>query len=788
MANDIPEIAGYSRFRLIGRGGYSAVYSATQDAFQRTVAIKVITVDLDDSMRRRFTAECQALGKLASHPNIIDVYDSGESADGRPYVAMRLCEGGSTADAVARANGPVALSWILDIGAAVAGALAHAHSQGVIHRDIKPANILLDGAGNPVVVDFGIATLEGVESKTMTSSVFTPAHAAPERFDLEPGDAKTDVYSLCSTLFSLIEGHAPYERPEGNSINAIVKRMLTEDPPAVTRPDVGEPVRAIIAGGLSKDPSERPDMDQLAAVLGAARTELDRVDQTQFGGAAAALAHAYDPGANPAPSPLPPPIPAGPLGTGQPVGSQGWYDSGAHTAAGTTPAFLAAGSPHTPLPNPPPVSPDATPTPQFPGERPNGGANGSAKKWGLGAAVAGSIVVISAIAGASVLALQGSDPPDTTTSTTSTASTTSPEAIFKTPEEVWTSGQTDFSFGAFSDDGLLVTWVDADGKAKSSRTADDVEYQVASDKPVTAEALTPDGQLLAITSGDKDVAIVDPLSGDIKRDVRSRTAVDNLQFAPSTHTLAINSTDGYVELFNADTGVLRSRVTVESGLEAQTTSTSVSNFSLNGQYLAAGPIGTGISIFRVEDGSKVGDCEGSAQDVNGIYWSQANHVLLYDAVRRTFATCAVTQDGTGTVTERLDAITNHYKSTDDTPNDVVVVAEGTDAGGYLVVASGPNLDVWQLTGDTGPQLVNTIEPPDRQDGADIDAVWMSSTGRYVSYVAKDLVVVHDFEGDADSIITYVVDEPEALFAGVLESQKLLLTATNDEIKLSTLNT
>lgn len=784
MANDIPEIAGYSRFRLIGRGGYSAVYSATQDAFQRTVAIKVITVDLDDSMRRRFAAECQALGKLASHPNIIDVYDSGESADGRPYVAMRLCEGGSTADAVARANGPVALSWILDIGAAVAGALAHAHSQGVIHRDIKPANILLDGAGNPVVVDFGIATLEGVESKTMTSSVFTPAHAAPERFDLDPGDAKTDVYSLCSTLFSLIEGHAPYERPEGNSINAIVKRMLTEDPPAVTRPDVSEPVRAVIAGGLSKDPAERPNMDQVAAVLAAARAELNRVDQTQFGGAAAALAHAYDPGANPAPSPLPPPIPPGPPRTGHPVGGEGWYDSGAHTAAGTTPAFLVGGSAHTPLPHPPPVSPDVTPTPPSTGEKPEDGSGGSAKKWGLIAVVAGAIVVVGAIVGGSAIALRGSDPPETTTTT----STTTLEAIFKTPEDVWTSGQTDFSFGAFSEDGLLVTWVDADGNAKSSRTADDVEYQVASDKPIIAEALTPDGQLLAITAGDKNVAIVDPLSGDVKRDVRSRTVVDNLQFAASTHTLAINSTDGYVELFNADSGVLRSRVTVESGLDVQPASTSVSNFSLNGQYLAAGPKGKGISIFRVEDGSKVGDCEGSAQDVNGIYWSQANHVVLYDAVRRTFATCAVTQDGTDTVTERLDAITNHYKSTDDTPNDVTVVAEGVDAGGYLVVASGPNLDVWQLTGDSAPQLVNTIEPPDQQGGADIDAVWMSSTGRYVSYVAKDLVVVHDFEGDAESIVTYVVDEPNAVFAGVLESQKLLLTATNDEIKLSTLNT
>src|SRR3954468_9501549 len=135
-----PEIAGYRDFRLIGAGRFSKVYTARQDAFARTVAVKIITVDLDEASRRRFARERALTGQLDGHPHIVRVYDTGETSTGQPYLAMEHHELGSLADRVRR-EGPLPLADVLRYGVQLAGALDAAHQRGIVHRDVKPQNV-----------------------------------------------------------------------------------------------------------------------------------------------------------------------------------------------------------------------------------------------------------------------------------------------------------------------------------------------------------------------------------------------------------------------------------------------------------------------------------------------------------------------------------------------------------------------------------------------------------------------------------------------------------------------
>jgi hypothetical protein len=129
-------IQGFSAPHLIGRGGFSTVYRAVQERLNRTVAIKVLHVDVSDAPARdRFLNECAAAGKLANHPNIVTVYDSGFTALGEPYLVMEYCDQGSLADRVR--NAPLEGGQALSVMVKLAGALATAHAGGILHRPSK---------------------------------------------------------------------------------------------------------------------------------------------------------------------------------------------------------------------------------------------------------------------------------------------------------------------------------------------------------------------------------------------------------------------------------------------------------------------------------------------------------------------------------------------------------------------------------------------------------------------------------------------------------------------------
>src|SRR3989440_2257516 len=233
------------RYRLVerlGAGGMSVVWRGYDEVLGRPVAVKLLAADLaaDADLRGRVRREARAAARL-SHPNITNVYDYGEAADGTPYVVMELIDGQSLAQRMA--SGPLSWNSAVRVAAQVASALAAAHAQGLVHRDVTPANVMLSRAGVKVV-DFGIAALAGERDAAVLG---TPSYLAPEQRAGGPAQAATDVYALGLLLYHASTGRLP-------------------KPPGLQ--GVPRDGAAVIAACLSTDPAARPGSAVLARRLG----------------------------------------------------------------------------------------------------------------------------------------------------------------------------------------------------------------------------------------------------------------------------------------------------------------------------------------------------------------------------------------------------------------------------------------------------------------------------------------------------------------------------------------
>ncbi|MFC7617799.1 serine/threonine-protein kinase [Actinokineospora soli] len=179
----LPSVSGLAFVRPLGQGGFGTVHLARQHRLERDVAVKldnrVLATERD---RARFLREARAAARLSGHPNVVNVYDAGVAEDGRPYIVMELCTGGSLAD-VLRERGPLPVEEVVEMGARLADALARMHAIGILHRDIKPANILVNAFGAVKLADFGLAAiLDAHAESTITVGALSPHYAAPEVF------------------------------------------------------------------------------------------------------------------------------------------------------------------------------------------------------------------------------------------------------------------------------------------------------------------------------------------------------------------------------------------------------------------------------------------------------------------------------------------------------------------------------------------------------------------------------------------------------------------------------
>ncbi|HEV2047416.1 MAG TPA: FlgO family outer membrane protein [Chthoniobacterales bacterium] len=252
-------LGNYQILEEIGRGGMGVIYRARQRHSRRIVALKRILSYHSDSRDTlvRFQREAEAVASL-DHPNILPIYEVGVSEDGLPFFSMKFAPGGSLLHGrkVFRDKPRQAVRLI----AKVARAIEYANNEGILHRDLKPGNILLDGRGEPLVGDFGLAKwIDATSDLTRTMTVFgTPGYIAPEQVRGPAGNLTpaVDVYSLGAILFELLSGQPPFL---GEHAIVVIHQAAEKQAPKLRSivPRLDRDLETICARCLERDPAMR---------------------------------------------------------------------------------------------------------------------------------------------------------------------------------------------------------------------------------------------------------------------------------------------------------------------------------------------------------------------------------------------------------------------------------------------------------------------------------------------------------------------------------------------------
>jgi serine/threonine protein kinase len=284
-SSDTP--ASLGRYRLegvLGAGAMGRVYRAYDTERARHVALKVLpdSVANDDHFRARFARECQLAAQLRD-PHVVPIHDFGQ-IDGQLFLDMRLVDGTDLARRLTE-TGALPPRMAAELVSQAAEALDAAHAEGLVHRDVKPSNLLLSGRDeSPFVhlVDFGIArTLPKLTSDTTITAaaqlVGTLAYMAPERIEGQPGDQRSDVYSLACVLFECLTGRAPFQGAPVVVLNAHVHADRPR--PTTSQPELVEAWDAVVARGMATDPDQR--YGSAGELASAARSALARQPEAQ---------------------------------------------------------------------------------------------------------------------------------------------------------------------------------------------------------------------------------------------------------------------------------------------------------------------------------------------------------------------------------------------------------------------------------------------------------------------------------------------------------------------------
>lgn len=267
-----PAIDGYIDVEELYRGGQGIVYAATQKSTRRRVAIKVLREGMyaSASARYRFEREIELIAGLR-HPNIVSVYDSGVTVDGRLFYVMEFVEG-KRLDHYLQSHGadsvsPSSKQHRLRLFSSICAAVNYAHQKGVIHRDLKPGNILVDASGESRVLDFGLAkfadqaaSVEQAGQMSITGQFMgSLPWASPEQVKGEHGniDVRTDVYSLGVIFYQMMTGRFPYA-VDGN-IRDVTHSILHTDPPKPARSKalLDDDLFMIVRSCMAKEPERR---------------------------------------------------------------------------------------------------------------------------------------------------------------------------------------------------------------------------------------------------------------------------------------------------------------------------------------------------------------------------------------------------------------------------------------------------------------------------------------------------------------------------------------------------
>ncbi|QQQ76863.1 serine/threonine protein kinase [Saccharothrix sp. 6-C] len=262
---------------VLGRGGMSVTYKATDVRLGRKVALKVIGEHLtaDAEFRERFVDEARNTSAI-DHANIVPLYDFDE-VDGLLYIAMRLVDGQDLASHIK--DGPLSPARTLTLLGQVAEALDMLHGKGLVHLDVKPANVLVtakEAAGEHVyLADFGLTRRGATGHRTRTGDFLgSPTYAAPEHLRGEPLDGRTDQYALACMVFACLSGRPPFQ----GSVQDVIQGHLGAEIPSLTSMVSLPPaIDDVLRKGTSKDPNQR--YGSCVELVAAARVALSGAPQ-----------------------------------------------------------------------------------------------------------------------------------------------------------------------------------------------------------------------------------------------------------------------------------------------------------------------------------------------------------------------------------------------------------------------------------------------------------------------------------------------------------------------------
>lgn len=265
------KLGRYEISEVLGAGKKGFVLRAYDPAMEREVAIRVLTEQLsaDELERRRFLFGAKSAGKF-QHVNTVTVHEVAQQDD-VSYLVMEMVSGGSAGDQLER-NGAFDVTEATRMVIEASRGLAAAHEEGFVHRDIKPANLLLTEDGTAKVSDFQLAkqtTVQAARNLTLAGQLIgTPHYMSPEQCQATTVDARSDIYSLGATYYSLLTARLPYD--DRTSVPRVMLAHISAEPPDPRQinPDVPDASAQVIEQAMAKSPDQRyQSMEELRSDL-----------------------------------------------------------------------------------------------------------------------------------------------------------------------------------------------------------------------------------------------------------------------------------------------------------------------------------------------------------------------------------------------------------------------------------------------------------------------------------------------------------------------------------------
>jgi len=608
---------------LLGQGGMSAVYRATDPNLRRMVAIKLIHphLSVNPSFVNRFKEEAAAVARLR-HPNIVQVHDF--NLDGESYfMVMEYLIGETLQARLKRLNAEqrhMPYPQVIRFCTQMCEAVGYAHRHELVHRDIKPANIMLDLNGQAILMDFGIVKIVGGQYHTATgATIGTAMYMSPEQMRSERADERSDIYSLGVTLYEMISGRTPYQ---ADSVLTLMMMVLNDPLPEIheIRKGIPESLVAVVERALAKELADRfQTMGEMATALQHAQEEA----------AGAILADTVVDDEQTAPA-MAPDLPI-----------EGQEEIKITSTEPGSAAALRRKEPSVHVPRPEPCReeqrvadvPTLKDLPIEPASAPQRAALSEARDaarpnyWRI--IIAAALLLLLGIAAAvGIIYIQSQEAPALQIAPINQPSETidAQTAQFVVSLGKWETNSFIAEL-AFSPDGHLIGTANNRDSMRFSEyrfygalwrvdTGSLQEYQLGHTQWVYSVAFSPDGRLFATASDDDSVILWQVSDGNLARRIEaSLGGITGVDFSPSNLLLAAGSWDGSVGLWQLSDGhLLRT-------LQGHEDSIRDVEFSPDGKLLASASDDHTIRLWQVSDGSMVHTLRGHTATIRKLAFS-----------------------------------------------------------------------------------------------------------------------------------------------------------------------